>query len=117
MKNWVHMDSITKYYCEPLIWESKSKDNMGISKTKVVNLPSGEQTIILYEYERLYFFCQRFTHEQTQCPIKPSATQSGVDLNYPNQKSTSIHEPFLKRGWSSLCCVVGRSSWNKSGHG
>lgn len=117
VKHWVHVDLITKYYYEPLIWESNSRDNLGRSKTKVVNLPSGEQTIILYVCERLCFFCQCFTHEQTQCPIKPSASQSVVDLNYPNQKSTSIHEPVLKRRWSSLCCVVGRSSWNKSCHG
>lgn len=39
-------------------------------RSKVVNLPSGEVSTILYDYERLQkrcYTCQRLTHEQDVC--------------------------------------------------
>ncbi|KAG2314819.1 hypothetical protein Bca4012_065633 [Brassica carinata] len=42
-------------------------------KSRIVNLPGGEQTTISYEYERIHkrcYHCQRLTHEQMVCPFK-----------------------------------------------
>lgn len=43
-----------------------------LRRSKVVNLPSGEATTILYDYERIQkrcFSCQRLTHERDNCPL------------------------------------------------
>lgn len=43
-----------------------------VRRSKVVNLPSGEQTIVRYDFERLQkrcYTCQRLTHEQEKCPL------------------------------------------------
>lgn len=42
-----------------------------LRRSKVVNLPSGEATTILYDYERIQkrcYFCQRLTHERPNWP-------------------------------------------------
>lgn len=41
-----------------------------LRRSKVVNLPSGGATTILYDYEKIQkrcYYCQRLTHEQQQC--------------------------------------------------
>lgn len=41
-----------------------------LRRSKLVNLPSGEVTTILYDYESLQkrcYSCQRLTHEQDSC--------------------------------------------------
>lgn len=43
-----------------------------VRREKVVNLPSGEVTSILYDYERVQkrcCTCQRLTHDQEVCPL------------------------------------------------
>lgn len=43
-----------------------------LRRSKVVNLPSGGTTTILYDYERIQkrcYFCQRLTHERDNCPL------------------------------------------------
>lgn len=43
-----------------------------LRRPKLVKLPSGEVTTILYDYERLqkrYYCCQRFTHEEDKCHV------------------------------------------------
>lgn len=42
-----------------------------VRRAKVVNLPSGGQTTIKYDYEKFQkrcYTCQRLTHEQDKCP-------------------------------------------------
>ncbi|XP_013646182.2 uncharacterized protein LOC106350893 [Brassica napus] len=71
-----------------------------LRKSKVVNLPSGGQTSILYEYERIHkrcFHCQRLTHEQTVCPIKLRSLQRASDqLPSSSKISDSLKELVLK---------------------
>lgn len=43
-----------------------------LRRSKVVNLPYGESTTILYDYERIQkrcYCCQRLTHERDNCPL------------------------------------------------
>ena len=43
-----------------------------LRRSKIINLPSGETTSILYDYERIQkrcYFCQRLTHERDHCPL------------------------------------------------
>lgn len=65
-----------------------------LRRSKIVNLPSGEKTTILYDYERIQkrcFFCQRLTHERESCPwflqqqqnIKAVANQANPDKSIP----------------------------------
>lgn len=71
-----------------------------LRKTKVVNLPSGGQTSILYEYERIHkicFHCQRLTHEQTVCPIKLCSLQRASDqLPSSSKASDSLQQEDLE---------------------
>lgn len=71
-----------------------------LRKTKVVNLPSGEQTTILYEYERIHkrcFHCQRLTHEQTVCPFKlRQLEKSSEQSNILNRGLKNSQDKVLK---------------------
>lgn len=69
-----------------------------LSKTKVVNLPSGGQAIISYEYERIHkrcFHCQRLTHEQTSCPFKIRSLQNNQNQRRPLERVIKDSDPLF----------------------
>lgn len=72
-----------------------------VRRTKVVNLPSGGQTIVRYDFERLHkrcYTCQRLTYEQEKCPIylnKDVIVAEGEKQNKDEGSREKV--PVLKR--------------------
>lgn len=72
-----------------------------VRRAKVVNLPSGRQTTVLYDFERLQkrcYTCQRLTHEQEKCPLFLNKDSSTPSTEKENRKTVpEIKAPFLKK--------------------
>lgn len=69
-----------------------------VRRTKVVNLPSGGQTIVRYDFERLQkrcYTCQRLTHKQDKCPIY--LNKEGLDVEKETYNKKEGKDPVLKR--------------------
>lgn len=72
--------------------------SMPVRRVKVVNLPNGGQTNVLYDFEKfqkMCYTCQRLTHEQDKCPLfLCKEVVKGVGIDGKGIQS----EPFLKEG-------------------
>lgn len=71
-----------------------------VRRTKVVNLPSGEQVTVRYDFERLQkrcYTCQRLTHEQEKCPLFLNKTKNSLAVLSSSEVPPSLKELFLKR--------------------
>lgn len=72
----------TKEYIRVMVKFDVSKP---LRRSKIVNLPSGETTTILYDYERIQkrcYFCQRLTHEEPACPVWKKKKTSSVKRRF-----------------------------------
>lgn len=71
-----------------------------VRRTKVVNLPFGGQTTVLYDFERLQKRCynyQRLTHEQEKCPILNKDIILPVGDHQGKKYTKGVKEPVLKK--------------------